>query len=81
MRTQATVTTAGLRLRSGQRERADDLAPPGPLRVVAGALQAPPGELLQRLRRAHRDDGAGHVQGRAEAELRDGKVVALRLGG
>jgi NTE family protein len=31
--------------------------------------------------RAWRDDPAGRVQGRAEAELRDGKVVALRLGG
>ena len=31
--------------------------------------------------RAWRDDPAEGVQGRAEAELRDGKVVALRLGG
>src|SRR5215217_3646811 len=31
--------------------------------------------------RAWRDDPAETVQGRAEAELRDGKVVALRLGG
>ena len=31
--------------------------------------------------RASRDDPAGRIQGRAEAELRDGKVVTLRLGG
>ena len=31
--------------------------------------------------RAWRDDQAERVQGRAEAELRDGKVVVLRLGG
>jgi NTE family protein len=31
--------------------------------------------------RAYRDDPAEPVQGRAEAELRDGKVVTLRLGG
>jgi NTE family protein len=31
--------------------------------------------------RTYRDDPAERVQGRAEAELRDGKVVALRLGG
>ena len=31
--------------------------------------------------RAHRDDPASRVQGRAEAELRDGRVTALRLGG
>jgi NTE family protein len=31
--------------------------------------------------RAWRDDPDRRVQGRAEAELRDGKVVALRLGG
>jgi NTE family protein len=31
--------------------------------------------------RAYGDDPAEWVQGRAEAELRDGKVVALRLGG
>ncbi|HEY4724631.1 MAG TPA: nuclear transport factor 2 family protein, partial [Actinomycetota bacterium] len=31
--------------------------------------------------RAYRDDPAERVQGRAEAELRHGKVVALRLGG
>jgi hypothetical protein len=30
---------------------------------------------------ANRDHPAERVQGRAEAELRDGKVVALRLGG
>ena len=31
--------------------------------------------------RTYRDDPAERVQGHAEAELRDGKVVALRLGG
>jgi NTE family protein len=31
--------------------------------------------------RTYRDDPAEHLQGRAEAELRDGKVVVLRLGG
>ena len=31
--------------------------------------------------RAYRDDPAERVQGRAEAELRHGKVVVLRLGG
>jgi hypothetical protein len=31
--------------------------------------------------RAYRDDPAERVQGRAEAKLRHGKVVALRLGG
>jgi NTE family protein len=31
--------------------------------------------------RAYRDDQAERVQGRAEAEFRDGKVAALRLGG
>jgi NTE family protein len=31
--------------------------------------------------RAYRDDPAARVQGRAEAELRAGRVTALRLGG
>jgi hypothetical protein len=31
--------------------------------------------------RAYRDDPADRVQGRAEAELRDGRVTAFRLGG
>jgi hypothetical protein len=31
--------------------------------------------------RAYRDDPAERVQGLAEAKLRHGKVVALRLGG
>ena len=39
------------------------------------------GHLVTWTVRAYRDDPAEPVQGRAEAELRDGKVVALRLGG
>ena len=39
------------------------------------------GHLVTWTVRAYRDDPAEPVQGRAEAELRDGKVVALRLSG
>jgi hypothetical protein len=31
--------------------------------------------------RTYRDDPADRVQGRAQAELHDGKVTAFRLGG
>jgi NTE family protein len=39
------------------------------------------GHLVTWTVRAYRDDPARHIRGRAEAELRDGKVVTLRLGG